>query len=237
MAWSRGLRLADLRELARGLGATVNDLVIAALSGALRSHLAARGEAVSGLGIRALVPVNLRTQLPAQLDGAMGNCFGLVFLDLPVHLPTPAGRLLAVREAIAVLKQSPDAVTTYGVLSAIGHLPGLVEDLITSFFSSKASLVVTNVPGPRQPLHLAGHAVRRIQFCVPHPARLGLGVSILSYAGAVRIGARADEAVMPDPGDLLARIPAELEALRRGTAAPAPAGVASPPSRPVGLPR
>ena len=214
MAWSRGLELARLRALARGLGATVNDLVLAALSGALREHLAARGEVVGRPGLRALVPVNLRTQLPAHLDGAMGNCFGLVFLELPVHLATPGERLHAVRERVAALKQSPDAVTTYAVLSAIGHLPGLVEDLITTFFSSKASLVVTNVPGPRQPLHLAGHEIRRIQFCVPHPARLGLGVSILSYAGEVRIGARADVAVMPDPRDLLGRLPAELEALR-----------------------
>jgi diacylglycerol O-acyltransferase len=214
MAWSRALRLADLRTLARGLGGTVNDVVIAALSGALRAHLAARGEDVDRLGVRALVPVNLRTQLPAQLDGAMGNCFGLVFLDLPVDLEAPVERFHSVRERIAHLKQSPDAVATYGVLSAIGHLPGLLENLVTSFFSAKASLVVTNVPGPRQALHLAGHEIRRIEFCVPHPARLGLGVSILSYAGEVRLGARADVAVMSDPGDLLRRVPAEVEALR-----------------------
>jgi diacylglycerol O-acyltransferase len=214
MAWSRPLPLADLRSLARGLGVTVNDLVLAALSGALRSHLADRGEDVGRLPVRALVPVNLRTLLPAQLDGALGNCFGLVFLELPIPLEDPRARLLAVRDRVAELKRSPDAVATYGVLSAIGHLPALLENLVTSFFSAKASLVVTNVPGPHLPLHLAGHEVRRIQFCVPHPARLGLGVSILSYAGELRLGARADVAVMPSPGDLLRRIPAEIEALR-----------------------
>jgi len=213
-AWSRGMKVADLRALARGHGATVNDLVLAALSGALRTHLAARGQAVEGLGLRALVPVNLRTQLPAQLDGAMGNCFGLVFLDLPVHLAAAGERLLAIRERVAALKSSPDAVATYGVLSAIGHLPAPLESAILEFFSSKASLVVTNVPGPRQPLHMAGHQVKRVQFCVPHPARLGLGVSILSYAGELRVGARADVAVMPDPADLVKRIPQEIEALR-----------------------
>jgi len=213
-AWSRALKLADLRALSRGLGGTVNDVVLAALSGALRTHLASRGGQVDGVGVRALLPVNLRSQLPAQLDGAMGNCFGLVFLDLPVHLPVPADRFLAIRERVAALKQSPDAVTTYGVLSAIGHLPNLVESAILEFFSSKASLVITNVPGPRQPLHMAGHEITRLQFCVPHPARLGLGISILSYSGEVRVGARADVAVVPDPHDLLRRIPGEIDALR-----------------------
>ena len=213
-AWSRGLKLVELRALARGFGATVNDVVLAALAGALRGHLTARGQTVDGLGLRALVPVNLRPQLPAQLDGAMGNCFGLVFLDLPVHLSEPAERIAAVQERVAALKASHDAVATYGVLSAIGHLPAPVESALLEFFSSKASLVVTNVPGPRQPLHVAGHLLKRVQFCVPHPARLGLGVSILSYAGELRVGARADVAVMPDPADLVRRIPVELAALR-----------------------
>ena len=72
---------------------------------------------------------------------------------------------------------------------------------------------MTNVPGPRERLHLAGHAIDRIMFDVPHPASLGLGVSILSYAGEVRVGARADVAVMPDPGAFVRRFAAEVEAL------------------------
>ena len=219
MAWWRGMKLSELRALARRTGGTVNDLVLGALAGALRGHLAARGEDVDHRSVRALVPVNLRTQLPAQLDGTLGNCFGLVFLELPVNLPTPLERVLAVKERVDVLKKSPDAIATYAVLSAMGHLPGAVEQAILEFFSSKASLVVTNVPGPKAPLHLAGHEIRRLQFCVPHPARLGLGVSILSYAGEVSVGVRADVAVMPDPRNLLRRLTAEIEALKAMPAA------------------
>jgi diacylglycerol O-acyltransferase len=69
------------------------------------------------------------------------------------------------------------------------------------------------VPGPRSRLHLAGHEIDRIMFNVPHPASLGLGVSILSYAGEVRVGARADVAVMPDPGAFVASFGAEAAAL------------------------
>jgi diacylglycerol O-acyltransferase len=99
------------------------------------------------------------------------------------------------------------------VLAALGHLPEAAEGALVGFFSRKASLVVTNVPGPRAHLHLAGHEIDRIMFNVPHPATLGLGVSILSYAGEVRVGVRADVAVLPDPGALARAFAREVEAL------------------------
>lgn len=214
-AWSRALPVPGLKLTARRLGTTVNDLLVAAVTGALRGHLLDANEPVADLELRALVPVNLRERLPADLDGEMGNRFGLVFLDLPLHAEGARTRLEAVRARMEQLKRSPDAVVTYAVLAALGHLPRSLEHLATEFFSRKASLVLTNVPGPRRPLHLAGSEIERIMFCVPHPAALGLGVSILSYAGEVRIGARADVAVMRDPRDLVRRVPMELEALSR----------------------
>ena len=102
---------------------------------------------------------------------------------------------------------------SYAVLAAIGHLPEAADRLLTGFFTRKASLVVTNVPGPRTRLHLAGHEIDRIMFNVPHPATLGLGVSILSYAGEVRIGVRADVAVLPDPAVLVRAFSREVEAV------------------------
>ncbi len=212
-AFSRPLPLGALRVRARELRVTVNDLLVAALTGSLRTYLAATGEDVDAIEIRALVPVNLRDRLPAQLDGAMGNCFGLVFLELPIRAPTAEERLAVVRERMEALKRSPDAIVTYAVLDAIGHLPGPLEFVVTEFFSRKASLVVTNVPGPRARLHVAGHEIDRIMFNVPHPASLGLGVSILSYAGEVRVGARADVAVMADPASFVAGFGAEVAAL------------------------
>jgi diacylglycerol O-acyltransferase len=212
-AFSRPLPLGALRVRARELHVTVNDLLVAALTGALRSYLAEAGADVGAIDIRALVPVNLRDRLPSQLDGAMGNCFGLVFLELPIHAATSAERLALVRERMEALKHSPDAVVSYAVLEAIGHLPGPLEFVVTEFFTRKASLVLTNVPGPRTRLHVAGHEIDRIMFNVPHPASLGLGLSILSYAGEVRIGARADVAVMPDPASFVATFAGEVAAL------------------------
>lgn len=211
-AWSAAFPLPSVRQAARGLGATVNDLLLAALAGALRGHLAEAGVAVDGLRLRALMPVNLRIR--AQ-DG-MGNGFGLVFVELPVGLATASERLLAVRRETAARKASPEAGATYRVLSLLGRLPGPVEALVNRFFTGKASLVVTNVPGPRESLAVAGRRLDELMFWVPHPSRLGLGVSILTYAGEVRVGVRCDVAVMPDPADLVARFEAELAAPHPG---------------------
>jgi diacylglycerol O-acyltransferase len=155
-----------------------------------------------------MVPVDAR----APGDASFGNGFGLVFLELPTRERTPAARLGAVRERFARVRQSPDAAVTLAVLAAFGLLPGPLEDLGTSFFSRKASLVVTNVRGPTARVQLAGAEVERMVFWVPHPATLGLGVSILSYAGTLRVGVRADAGILVEPAALAAAITAELEA-------------------------
>jgi diacylglycerol O-acyltransferase len=214
LVWSRGISMEQLRTGYRRLGATANEVLIAALTGALGSHLAAGGDHPKK-SLRAMVPVNLREMIPVGADGpeALGNRFGLVFLELPVHLRGAQERLYSIRAQMLALKKSPDPVATFGVLSALGLVPKLLEQIVIEFFTRKASLVVTNVPGPRESLHLAGKQIDHLMFCVPHPARLGLGVSILSYAGEVRIGVRADEAVMANPQDLVDRFHAELEQL------------------------
>lgn len=210
-AWSGGVPLVRLKEAAHGRAATVNDLLVAALTGVLRGHLAAAGEPVDRMDVRALVPVNLRP--PGAFGPGLGNRFGLVFLELPVHARTAAKRLGAIRARMKELKGSPDAVVTHAVLGALGAVPRAAEQPIIDFFTRKASLVVTNLPGPKRHLHLAGDRLESVMFWVPHPALLGVGVSILSYAGEVRIGVRADAAAMPDPADLVVRFGEELKVL------------------------
>jgi diacylglycerol O-acyltransferase len=210
VAWSGGIPLARVRAAAKREGATLNDALMGALAGALRGHLVAAGERVDRLSLRALVPVNLRAGPPAP-GAPLGNRFGLVFLDLPLWASTPRARREAVRRSMEGIKRRPDALATFGVLAGLGLVPALAP-WATGFFSRKASLVVTNVPGPRAALHLAGERIDHAMFWVPHPAALGVGVSILSYAGDLRIGVRADEACLSDPGDLVRRFEEELAA-------------------------
>jgi hypothetical protein len=81
------------------------------------------------------------------------------------------------------------------------------------FFGSKASLVLTNVPGPREPLYLAGEPLRHVMFWVPQSARLGLGISILSYNGEVLVGVASDVGLVPDPAAIVSGFQSELGAL------------------------
>jgi diacylglycerol O-acyltransferase len=210
VAWSPPLPLADVKAAGKQLGGTINDVLVATLTGALRRYLLTHGESAQET-IRAVLPVNLR-----PLDGpvTLGNRFGLVFLGLPLHLDDPRERLEDLKARMDDIKGSPEALIAFGMLAAMGKATPYFEDKVLEIFSTKGTAVVTNVPGPRQPLHLLGRKVRDVMFWVPQSGDLGLGVSLLSYAGTVRIGVGADASVMPDPEVLVDAFVAELELLR-----------------------
>jgi diacylglycerol O-acyltransferase len=204
MAWSSGLDLDKIKAIGRSRGATVNDVLLTAMTGALRRFLAEGGEAVDEFMIRAIIPVNLRPiHWIEEMDDSMGNRFGLVFLDLPINETTTSDRFRALKERMDELKRTPEAFVAFGILNAMGHATATIEHIVNEVFGLKASLVVTNVPGPREPLFIHGKRLRDVMFWVPHPAKLGLGLSILSYAGKVIVGVRVDEAVTKNPRRLV----------------------------------
>lgn len=211
-AWSEPLPLDDIKAIGRSFGATVNDVLLATATGALRRYVERRGESTKGLAIRASVPVNLRPLDEAHL---LGNSFGLVFLTLPLSITDPLRRLRSMKKEMDELKRSPEALLAYGVLSVLGLTPVEVERLGLRFFGSKATAVLTNVPGPREPLYLAGRKLDRIMFWVPQSGHLGLGISILSYAGGVMLGVASDEGLVPDPEQIVEAFRAEFQALRK----------------------
>jgi diacylglycerol O-acyltransferase len=210
VACSRPFPLRAVRAEARARGVTAAELLSAAVAGAFRGWLLESGERVER-DVRALVPVNLR---PVGGEAAaLGNEFGLVFLELPVAAAMAEERIQLVHARMEALKAGADALVTFGVLSVLGRLPVALEQRVNAFFTSKASLVLTHVPGPRRKLRLAGRRLEHVMFWVPHPATLGLGVSVLSYGGEVIVGVRADASIMPDPARLVRLFEAELGAL------------------------
>lgn len=211
VAWADPLSLTEIRTLGRVLGCTVNDVLISILAGALGRYLAAHGDAVGGLTIRATVPVNLRPEAGAQ--PTLGNCFGLVFVDLPIGIRHPLERLYAVHAAMLKLKDSPQALVTLGLLQVVGSLPASVEEPVIAVFSAKASLVASNLPGPQQELLLAGSPVTQLLFWVPQAGDIGIGVSMLSYNGGVQFGVMADRQLIQKPAELVAEIRQEFERL------------------------
>lgn len=216
-AWSQALPLEDFKTIGKAFGATVNDVLVAAATGALRRYLEGRHEPTAGLAIRASIPVNLRSVDDAR---RMGNSFGLVFLTLPVGIEDPVRRLRAIKKEMDGLKRSPEALVAYGVLSLMGVAPVEVEQVGLRFFGSKATTVLTNVPGPREPLYLAGRKLGSIMFWVPQSGRLGMGISILSYAGTVMMGVATDEGLVADPERIVAGFAREMEWLKAAARKP-----------------
>jgi WS/DGAT/MGAT family acyltransferase len=210
VAWAPTLPLEDVKAISRVFDATVNDVLMASMAGALRSYMVERGERIDGVTIRATVPVNLR---PLEHAKKLGNHFGLVFLDLPIGEIHPVQRLLRVVESMKQLKQSRQAVVVYGLLAALGMAPPMLQNLAFEIFSRKATTVATNVPGPQMPLYLAGEKIKEQMFWVPQTGSIGMGVSILSYNGNVHFGLIADAKLIPDPDAVIQRFIPEFEKL------------------------
>jgi WS/DGAT/MGAT family acyltransferase len=213
VAWSEPIDLAGVKAAGAREGATINDVLVSAATGALRRYLRAQGDDVSGLEIRAAVPVNLR---PLDEAHKLGNQFGLVLASLPVGIADPRRRLLETKRRMDEIKSSMQPVVAFGLLNALGLTPSRLQSLALDFFGAKSSLVLTNVPGPRQRLYLAGRRLERVMFWVPQSGRLGLGVSILSYAGEVMVGVASDAGLVPEPQRIVAGFEAELARLVEG---------------------
>lgn len=210
-AWSSELPLEEIKTIGRIMGATVNDVLMTLVSGALRRYLLQRGEQADGLDIRAMVPVNLR---PPEQAFKLGNHFGLVVMALPIGIGDPLERLLVVKKRMDDLKNSPEAVVGFTILQAMGLAPAEIETLGVQFFAAKATLVLTNVPGPRQHLYFAGERIERVMFWVPQSGRMGMGVSLFSYAGNVVVGVITDARLVPDPERIVEELHAEFETMK-----------------------
>ncbi|KFN46894.1 WS/DGAT/MGAT family O-acyltransferase [Arenimonas metalli] len=210
VAWAEPLPLDEVKSVSRALRCTVNDILLASATGALRSYMLERGEQLDGVTIRATVPVNLR---PLEHAKQLGNHFGLVFLELPVGEANPMRRLERIAACMRVLRKSRQAVATFGALAAVGMAPPAVQAFALEMFSRKASAVATNVPGPQMPLYFGGSKITDLMFWVPQTGSIGLGISILSYNGAVHFGLIADAKLMPDPDSVIRRFRPEFEKL------------------------
>ena len=210
VAWADPISVAEVKAVGRALDCSINDVLLSSVAGALRSYLLREGESVEGLSIRAMVPVNLR---PAEKAWKLGNRFGLVFLDLPIGIENPVERLYAIRENMRVLKGSYQPVVALGVLAAMGAGPRILQEQLLAMLARNATAVMTNVPGPQQPLYLGGALIASMMFWVPQSGDIGLGVSILSYNGEVRFGVVADCGFCPDPHRVIERFVPEFEKL------------------------
>jgi diacylglycerol O-acyltransferase / wax synthase len=198
--WVR-TELGDLKAIKDKLGGTVNDVVLATVSGALGRHLRRRGEATDGLELKALVPVSVRADVER---GALGNRVAAMIASLPVWCHEPLARLDVVREDMGQLKEGRQAVGAEMITQLGDFAPPTILDQAARLMSRQRffNVVVTNVPGPQFPLYLMGRQMLDPFPMVPLARNQGLGVAIMSYNGRMNFGLVGDYELMWDIDDL-----------------------------------
>ena len=203
--WARA-SLDDVQEIKRELGGTVNDIVLAAISGGFRALLLARGEVPERHMVRSLVPVSVRAPGEASMRE---NRVSAVLADLPVHVAGPAERLAAVEAELRALKTAHEAKAgeTLITLGRFTPFPFLSwwSRLVFGLPQREIVTVTTNVPGPRQPLYAMGRRLAEILPYVPIATTVRTGVCITTYCGGLTFGITGDFTASPD-----------LEVLSRG---------------------
>lgn len=214
LVWLPPLAMDQVRTLSKRMGVTLNDVWVAAVSGALRQYLAERGEEVDKKPLRAAVTFNLREKANAY---QLGNQFGLVAVDLPTNHEDPNLRLLESSRRMNAIKSSHQPRATMAFLSIAGFLPAFLQRFALNLFTSKGSVVLTNIEGPNRPRFLAGSRLTDLICWVPQAAKIGVGLAFISYAGQIQLALFVDTELVDDPDRLMALTHEGFAALEQAT--------------------
>ena len=196
VAWSEPIPLSRIKDIGRARGATVNDVLLTAVAGALRSYLEQRDALVDE--IYWMVPVNLKP-FAENLPPELGNYFALVFLPMALYHEDAESRLAHMHHVMDRIKHSDEAVMTFGLQRVVSQSPSQLAFFLTNFFANKAVGVLTNVPGPASELTFGGIPVAQIVGFAPCSGDQPMTATIFSYAGGVTVGFATDAGLVPDP--------------------------------------
>jgi diacylglycerol O-acyltransferase len=222
--------LADLQRVKRAFGGTVNDVVLAVVAGGLRRWLHSRGVRTEGMELRALVPMSIRSD--AQ-QGEGGNQIAAMRGPLPVYVEDPVERLRVVRESMAGVKESKQALGAEVIAGLQDFAPPtlLAQASRLNFSTRLFNLIVTNVPGPQFPLYLLGRELQELIPIAFLPENHALAIAIMSYNGSVEFALLADYDAMPDADYVRAAIGESLAELVSAAGAAPAAGRSAAASR------
>ena len=210
--------VADVETIRSAFGGTMNDVVLAAVSGGYRALLMERGDNADRAVVRSLVPVSTRHD---DGHGVPDNRVSALLYELPVQIADPVERLEAVRDEMTKLKASHiseagEAVTTIGNLAppmVVGPVSRMAIRAMHLFGQRSLNTVTTNVPGPQFPLYCLGHEMLEYRPFVPISHGLRVGTAILSYNGNLFFGVTGDQGTMPDVGVLATAVASGIEDL------------------------
>ena len=211
-AWSEPISLFTIKDIGKQYQATVNDILLALITGALRRHLIKHKQPVDKC-IRIVVPVNIRKK---EEKIRIHNKIGMLSIELPVHVNDVKKRIKYIREKTELLKHSIEPVLIYNLLNILADvIPTALEQKFSDFIGTKIAGVVTNVPGPKNVIFLAGEKVNDIMFWVPQTSPLGIGVSIISYNNKVCLGVVTDTNLVNQPDEIISGYYKEFEAMKK----------------------
>jgi diacylglycerol O-acyltransferase / wax synthase len=193
--------LSDLKHINGEFGTTVNDVVLAAASGGVRRLLHRLGE--TPVGLKAMVPVSVRSE---NGNGELGNQISFVFIDLPCDEPDPVRRLSDVKSAMTRRKEGGEPEGADAVLKAFGYAPRPVQHIVSRMVASPRAfnLVVSNIPGPREPLYMLGCELDEVYPVVPIADRHAVAIGVTTIKDESFFGVYADRESLPE-ADLLAQ--------------------------------
>lgn len=200
VAWSDNVDLSLVKQVKTVAGTTVNDVMVSCLAGALHNYLKRQDNVAKLEDMWASVPVDIRASTHSV---KLKNKFALVFLRLPIVAANAVDRLLATKQRMDIIKTSAEPFITATTVRILMMLPECVSKPLIDFFSRKTSCVLSNVPGPQQILYLGGQKVTQGIFWAPQRANIGVGLSIFSYGGGIRVGVYSDECVIPNPREVV----------------------------------
>jgi len=198
VAWSEPLPDEQVKKLKNSLSVTYNDVLVSCLAGALRQYYVRK--AVEPNDVHVAIPVSVRQ---TASEGVLDNHFSLVLLKLPVSEDNLKTRVETVKTRMDILKNSADPIGSYYLFNFLGLFPAAICKWCMNFLSDRSTAVLTNVPGPTQHLFAANKKVHEVMFWVPSNHNIGVGLSILSYAGSIRIGVSTDVNLCDRPQDIV----------------------------------
>jgi diacylglycerol O-acyltransferase / wax synthase len=202
--------LDDLRRIKQRHHTTVNDVLLAAVAGGLRGFLSERGDAA--IDLKSMVPVSVRGDDDAD---ALGNRISFLFMELPCTEPDPVARLLAVNAVTAQRKAAHEAAGSNAALEALAHVPRPLQRAASQLVASPRAfnLVVSNIPGPPQPLFLLGCELTHAYPVVPLAESHALSIGMTTIQGEACLGLYADRQTLPDADRLAGHIDRAIDEL------------------------
>lgn len=212
VVWSEPIELAGVVRIARASRATVNDVLVAAIAGAIMRYLADHETTLEEVGW--LIPVSLQP-FGQGAPERLGNHLALVNFRMPLSIADPKKRIQEIKRRTGRIKNSQETLVSFGIQRAIAQAPHTMSVWLTNYFANLTVGVLTNVPGPRQKVSFAGTVVDAMLGWAPSSGDQPMTVCIYSYAGQVRIALAADAGLIPDAQRIIDHLHAEVAAMKQ----------------------